>query len=86
MQDTITCFQKLQSEDVDFFYKIKLDEDDRVQNIYWVDGASRRAYKYYNDCISFDTTYLTNIYKMPCAPFIGINSHGQCHGPGTAYG
>ena len=77
MQDTISYFQKLKSEDSDFFYKIKLDEDDRVENIYWIDGPARRAYKYYSDCISFDTTYLTNIYKMPCAPFIGINNHGQ---------
>jgi hypothetical protein len=27
--------------------------------------------------IIFDTTYLTNKYKMPCAPFIGINNHGN---------
>jgi hypothetical protein len=43
-----------------------------------VDVPARRAYKAgYNGCISFDTTYLTNKYKMPCAPFIGINNHGQ---------
>jgi hypothetical protein len=30
-----------------------------------------------NDCISFDATYMTNTYKMPFAPFIGINNHGQ---------
>ena len=42
-----------------------------------MDGAARRAYKFFNDCVSFDTTYMTNIYKMPCAPFVGINSHGQ---------
>ena len=48
-----------------------------MENIYWVDGAARRAYRLYNDCLSFDTTYLTNIYRMPWAPFIGINSHGQ---------
>ena len=43
----------------------------------WIDGASRRAYAKYNDCLSFDTTYMTNMYKMSCAPFIGINNHGQ---------
>lgn len=51
-----------------------LDEDDRVHNAFWVDGAARTAYKTYNDCISFDTTYMTN---MPRAPFVGINRHGQ---------
>ena len=37
----------------------------------------REVYKLYNDCISFDTTYMTNMYNMPCAPFIGINRYGQ---------
>ncbi|KAG7980357.1 hypothetical protein I3843_05G179200 [Carya illinoinensis] len=29
------------------------------------------------DVITFDTTYLTNAYKMPFAPFVGVNHHGQ---------
>lgn len=37
--------------------------------------VSRRAYKHYHDFVSFEATYLTNMYKMPCAPFIGINNH-----------
>ena len=45
--------------------------------MFWIDGASRRAYAKYNDCLSFDTTYMTNMYKMPGAPFIRINNHGQ---------
>ena len=77
LQDTLAYFQEQKAKDSDFYWKIKLDEDEKVENIYWIDGAARRAYKLYNDCLSFDTTYLTNIYKMPYAPFIGINSHGQ---------
>ncbi|KAM0921419.1 hypothetical protein ACQ4PT_006869 [Festuca glaucescens] len=77
MQDTLAYFDRQKSEDKDFFYKIKLDGEDMVENLFWVDGAERRAYKTYHDFLSFDTTYLTNQYKMPCAPFIGINNHGQ---------
>uniref|UniRef100_A0A8I6X7M0 SWIM-type domain-containing protein n=1 Tax=Hordeum vulgare subsp. vulgare TaxID=112509 RepID=A0A8I6X7M0_HORVV len=77
MQDTIEYFKSSQQLDKDFFYKYKLDDEDKVQCIYWIDGSARRAYKFFSDCVSFDTTYLTNIYKMPCAPFIGINNHGQ---------
>jgi len=76
MQDTLEYFAKIHNDDPDFFVKISLDEECRVQSIFWVDGAARRAYKSFSDCISFDTTYLTNRYKMPCAPFIGINNHG----------
>ncbi|XP_073360663.1 protein FAR1-RELATED SEQUENCE 5-like [Aegilops tauschii subsp. strangulata] len=70
-------FDEKAKEDPDFFYRIRLDDEDRVRNMYWVDGAARRAYKHFQDCISFDATYLTNMYKMPCAPFIGINNHNQ---------
>ena len=45
MQDTLAYFARMKSEDKDFFYKIKLDEEDRVENLFWVDGAARRAYK-----------------------------------------
>ncbi|KAM0881811.1 hypothetical protein ACQ4PT_032703 [Festuca glaucescens] len=85
MQDTLAYFDRMKSEDKDFFYKIKLDEEDRVENLFWVDGASRRAYTNYHDCVSFDTTYLTNEYKMPFAPFIGINNHGQSVQFGCAF-
>lgn len=75
--ELLSYFDEVKKEDPNFFYKIKLDSDDRVENIFWVDGAAREVYKDYNDCISFDTTYMTNMYKMPCAPFIGINRYGQ---------
>ncbi|KAH9721372.1 protein FAR1-RELATED SEQUENCE [Citrus sinensis] len=41
------------------------------------DSRSRAAYKYFGDVITFDTTYLTNKYDMPFAPFVGVNHHGQ---------
>ncbi|XP_051190098.2 protein FAR1-RELATED SEQUENCE 5-like [Lolium perenne] len=44
-----------------------------VDRIFWVDGPAIAAYKNYIVCLSFDTTYLTNMYNMPFAPFIGIN-------------
>ncbi|CAM0943966.1 unnamed protein product [Alopecurus aequalis] len=77
MHDTRSYLEKCKETDPDFFYKYKVDEEDRVVNIYWVDGAARKAYKKYNDCVSFHTTYMTNTYKMSCAPFIGINNYEQ---------
>ncbi|XP_042972798.1 protein FAR1-RELATED SEQUENCE 5-like [Carya illinoinensis] len=54
-----------------------LDDDGRLKNIFWVDPRSRTAYKYFGDVVTFDTTYLTNRYGMPFAPFVGVNHHGQ---------
>ncbi|KAF2915080.1 hypothetical protein DAI22_09g003900 [Oryza sativa Japonica Group] len=75
--EPIAHFEEIKKDDPNFFYKIQLDKEDRVQNIFWVDGAARNAYKDFKDCVSFDCTYMTNMYNMPCAPFIGINRHGQ---------
>ena len=73
MKATLDHFEELKKEDTDFIYSYTLDEFDRVENLFWVDGAARKSYELYGDCISFDTTYLTNMYNMPCAPFIGKN-------------
>ncbi|CAM0873180.1 unnamed protein product [Alopecurus aequalis] len=54
-------FEELQKEDPGFFFKFKIDEDGVVENIFWVDSSAREMYKIYNDCISFDTTYMTNM-------------------------
>lgn len=35
------------------------------------------AYEEFGDIITFDTTYLTNKYDMPFAPFVGVNHHGH---------
>ncbi|CAL5043193.1 unnamed protein product [Urochloa decumbens] len=78
MQETLDYFMELEEEGPDFFYKVKLDKETRVESIFWVDGAVRHAYiESYHDCVSFDATYMTNMYDMPFTPFIGINSHGQ---------
>nr|XP_020159153.1 protein FAR1-RELATED SEQUENCE 5-like [Aegilops tauschii subsp. strangulata] len=83
--ETTAHFKDIQKTDPDF-YKVKYDEEDRVVNIFWVDGSARKAYaEAYHDCISFDTTYMTNMYNMPFAPFIGINRHGQSFMLGCAF-
>ncbi|KAM1068437.1 hypothetical protein ACFX2A_000408 [Malus domestica] len=46
-------------------------------NCFWVDSRSRMAYHYFGDVVSFDTTYRTNKYEMPFAPFTRVNHHFQ---------
>ena len=78
IEDTICYFMELQENDPGFFYKISRDDENRVENIFWVDSVARKAYvDAYHDCICFDTTFMTNAFNMPFAPFIGINRHGQ---------
>ncbi|XP_042467357.1 protein FAR-RED IMPAIRED RESPONSE 1-like [Zingiber officinale] len=42
-----------------------------------LNARCRAAYDYFCDVVTFDTTYLTNSYDMPFAPFVGVNHHGQ---------
>ena len=44
MQETLDYFRALK-EDPDFFYKIKLDDNNRVENLFWGDSFARQAYK-----------------------------------------
>jgi hypothetical protein len=68
---------RMQQKNDRFFYVIDLDEESRLKNVFWADARSRAAYESFGDVITFDTTYLTNKYKMPFAPFVGVNHHGQ---------
>ncbi|GJT88883.1 FAR1-related sequence 5-like protein [Tanacetum coccineum] len=41
------------------------------------DARCREAYEEFGDVVTFDTTYFTNKYEMPMAPFVGVNHHRQ---------
>ncbi|KAI5353688.1 hypothetical protein L3X38_006582 [Prunus dulcis] len=73
----LELFTRMQEENPNFFYAMDLDEEQRLVNVFWVDAKGREDYKNFGDVISFDTTYITNKYKMPFAPFIGVNNHSQ---------
>ncbi|XP_042425819.1 protein FAR1-RELATED SEQUENCE 6-like [Zingiber officinale] len=70
-------FCRMQSRNSNFFYVLDLDGESRIKNIFWADARCRAAYEYFSDVVTFDTTYLTNSYDMPFAPFVGVNHHGQ---------
>ncbi|XP_059451022.1 protein FAR-RED IMPAIRED RESPONSE 1-like [Corylus avellana] len=69
-------FMRMQEND-SFFYVIDLDEESRLRNVFWANAQSRAAYESFEDIITFDTTYLTNKYKMPFASFVRVNHYGQ---------
>ncbi|KAG7585878.1 Zinc finger PMZ-type, partial [Arabidopsis thaliana x Arabidopsis arenosa] len=60
-----------------FFYSMQLDEDDMITNIFWADDRSISDYNLFGDVVCFDTTYKTNEYDRPFAPFVGVNHHKQ---------
>jgi len=70
-------FSRMCQLNKDFFFEIDMDQDNRIRNVFWADARSRAVCHDFGDAVSFDTTYLTNKYDMPFAPFMGVNHHGQ---------
>jgi len=70
-------FSRLRELNKDFFCEINFDKENIITNVFWADSRSRAACVDFGDVVSFDTTYLTNKYDMPFAPFVGVNHHGQ---------
>ncbi|KAF5480160.1 hypothetical protein F2P56_000926 [Juglans regia] len=64
-------FCRMQYKNPGFFALMDLDDEGRLRNVFWADPRSRAAYQYFGDVVTFDTTYLTNRYGMPFAPFVG---------------
>nr|ABF95759.1 transposon protein, putative, unclassified [Oryza sativa Japonica Group] len=77
MMKTLEFFRRKKEKDPHFFYEFDLDESKKVKNLFWTDGRSREWYEKYGDVVSFDTTYFTNRYNLPFAPFVGISGHGN---------
>ncbi|GAV74313.1 FAR1 domain-containing protein/SWIM domain-containing protein/MULE domain-containing protein [Cephalotus follicularis] len=78
--DTQNLLDYLRSKQADhpaFFYAIQGDEDHCMSNVFWADPKARTNYSYFGDTITFDTTYRSNRYRLPFAPFTGVNHHGQ---------
>ncbi|XP_077213947.1 protein FAR1-RELATED SEQUENCE 4-like isoform X2 [Tasmannia lanceolata] len=70
-------FMHMQEIDAAFFYAMEVDEKQQLKSVFWADSKCRADYAHFGDVVSFDTTYVTNTYNMPFAPFVGVNHHGQ---------
>ncbi|PKA63437.1 Protein FAR1-like sequence 6 [Apostasia shenzhenica] len=68
---------RMQTSCFNFFHLMDLDEDGCLKNIFWADGRCKAAYQYFDDVVTFDTTYLTSNYEVPLVSFVGVNHHGH---------
>lgn len=76
-QNLLDYFKKMQAEHPGFYYAVQLDDNNCMTNVFWADARSRTAYSHFGDVVNFDTTYRLNHYRVPFAPFTGVNHHGQ---------
>ncbi|XP_021979423.1 protein FAR1-RELATED SEQUENCE 7-like [Helianthus annuus] len=73
----IKHFQDKLIDDPNLYFVVDLFDDGSPRNIFWADGRSRDSYIKFGDVVVFDVTYMTNKFKMPFSPFVGVNHHGQ---------
>ncbi|RYR74081.1 hypothetical protein Ahy_A02g008692 [Arachis hypogaea] len=66
---------RMKEKNQNFFFELKLEEDQSIKLAFWADTRSRAAFEYFGDVISFDTTYNTNRYNLVCGSFVGVNHH-----------
>ncbi|XP_022852344.1 protein FAR1-RELATED SEQUENCE 5-like [Olea europaea var. sylvestris] len=50
---------------------------EQTKEFFWADNRCRQSCREFGDVVTFDTTYLTNKYDMPFAPFVGVNHYSQ---------
>lgn len=77
VKKTMESFREMISNDPRFVFSVQLDDNDNLKSLMWTSGRSRSLYQYFGDAVTFDTTYDTNIYKMPFGMFVGVNNHFQ---------
>lgn len=77
IRKTLELFRKMRAEDPGFQFSVDLDDNDQIKTLIWANGKSRSDYSCFGDVVTFDTTYCTNLYKMPFGLFVGVNNHFQ---------
>lgn len=75
--ELIRTLQLAKQHDYDFDFDYLIDDQRRLRSVFWCSGAAARSYREFGDTVVLDTTYMLNRYKMPVAPFIGVNNHGM---------
>ncbi|XP_026410626.1 protein FAR1-RELATED SEQUENCE 5-like [Papaver somniferum] len=82
VEHLLEYFLEKQKDNPYFFYAIEMDEPGQLCNYFWTDAKCMMDYSFFGDVLIFDTTFGTNGYDKPFAPFVGKNNHG----PTTLFG
>ncbi|CAJ2633481.1 protein FAR1-RELATED SEQUENCE 5-like [Trifolium pratense] len=80
IQLVLDYLRQMHAQNPNFFFAVQGDLDDEdhsITNVFWADPKARLNYTYFGDTVTFDTTYRSNRYRLPFAPFTGVNHHGQ---------
>ncbi|XP_057506988.1 putative protein FAR1-RELATED SEQUENCE 10 [Actinidia eriantha] len=63
--------------DEGFVYNFTTGENGKIENIAWSYGDAIRAFAFFGDVITFDTTYRSITHSMLLGVWFGIDNHGK---------
>ncbi|KAL6880616.1 hypothetical protein ACP4OV_012181 [Aristida adscensionis] len=70
-------FKQCKVQKPQFYHDFQVDDKHVVRNVFWSHASQQGDYADFGDCVTFDTTYRTNMYSMPLAMFVGCNHQLQ---------
>ncbi|KAG1358646.1 putative protein FAR1-RELATED SEQUENCE 5 [Cocos nucifera] len=76
-QSMVLHFVQMQAKNANFYYTLDLNDNAQLRSVFWIHPRPRMACTYFSDVLTFDSTYLTNTFKMSFCPFVEVNHHGQ---------
>lgn len=77
VRKTMEVFAEIGAKDPHFKYRVQPDKEGGIKNLMWASGSNRLQYTFSGSALTFDTTYMTNLYGMPFRLFVGVNNHFQ---------
>ena len=77
VKDLLEYMKFEQNANSKFRYAFTVDEERRLEHLFWSPSQCFDWYESYGDVVLFDTSYKVNAYDMPCGIFVGVNNHGK---------
>jgi hypothetical protein len=66
-------FQTKFVENPSFYYVVQFDSEEQITNIFWADAKMLIDYAYFEDVVTFDTTFGTNRESHSFGVFVQFN-------------
>ncbi|KAF1878413.1 hypothetical protein Lal_00047081 [Lupinus albus] len=76
-ESALQYLKEQSKSDSAMYWRHSVDEEGKLQQLFWADGCSIFDYSIFGDVLAFDATYGRNKYKFPVVIFSGVNHHKQ---------
>ncbi|KAF1873561.1 hypothetical protein Lal_00027599 [Lupinus albus] len=76
-ESALQYLKEQSKSDSAMYWRHSVDEEFKLQQLFWADGCNIFYYSIFGDVLVFDATYGRNKYKFPVVIFSGVNHHKQ---------